>query len=88
MRRKTVKRRKSAPRTARASQERLTYDQFRTGLTFREVRNMLWVHSDDPSDWKYKRRRTVLGFWHQLKQQLWARYLDERDADRGGVDAR
>lgn len=59
----------------------MDYDSFRTGLTFREVRQMLWVHSDDPRDWRYKRRRTVLGFWHQLKLQLWAQYQDALDAE-------
>lgn len=46
---------------------RIDYDDFRTGLTFAEVRQMLWVHSDDPRDWRYKRRRTVLGLWHSIK---------------------
>ena len=41
---------------------------------------MLWVGSDNPADWRYKRSRTVLGFWHQLKQQLYAQYLDRIEA--------
>lgn len=63
----------------------VTYDEFRTGLSFREVRQMLWVNNDDPKTWRYKRRHTVLGFWHQLKQQLWSQYLDAIDgeANRG-----
>lgn len=60
----------------------IAYDDFRTGLTFREVRQMLWVHSDDPRDWKYKRRRTVLGMWRQLKLQLYAQYLDAIDGEQ------
>jgi hypothetical protein len=59
-----------------------TYETFRTGLTFREVRRVLWVNNDDRSTWRYKRRRTVLGFWHQLKLQLWAQYLDAQDGER------
>ena len=55
---------------------------FRTGLSFREVRQMLWVNSDDPRDWRYKRRGTVLGLWHELKQQMWAQYLDALDGER------
>jgi hypothetical protein len=43
---------------------------------------MLWVNNDDRSTWRYKRRRTVLGFWHQLKLQLWAQYLDAQDGER------
>jgi hypothetical protein len=66
--------------------EPIEYDAFRTGLTFRIVRQMLWVGSDDPRDWKYKRRHTVLGLWHQLKQQLYGEYLDRCDAD-GGRDS-
>lgn len=57
-----------------------SYNEFRTGLTYRDVYAMLWSPSPDPSTWKYKRRSTVLGFWHQLKQQLYARAVD----DNGG----
>lgn len=56
------------------------YSDFRTGLTFGQVRQMLWVGSEDPKDWRYKRRGTVLGFWHQLKQQLYAQLLDRVEA--------
>ncbi len=55
----------------------MTYHQFRTGLTYREVYHMLWSPSDDPKDWRYKSRGVILGFWHQLKMQLWARYQDD-----------
>ena len=54
----------------------MTYDAFRTGLTFREVWQMLWVNSEDSSEWKYKRRHTVLGLWHQIKKQMWAEHLE------------
>lgn len=53
------------------------YDQFRTGLTFAEVRRMLWSPSENPRDWRYKSRGVVLGTWHELKQQLYARYVDD-----------
>ena len=69
----------------RSAQPRLSYEAFRTGLTFREVRRMLWVHSDDPRDWKYKRRKTVLGLWRSIKLGLWDRYLAESE---GGVNER
>lgn len=55
----------------------IPYDEFRTGLTFVEVRQMLWSPSDDPSTWRYKRRGTVLGKWHQIKRELYERYLGE-----------
>lgn len=54
------------------------YDEFRTGLTFAAVKRMLYAHNPDPSTWRYRRRGTVLGFWHSLKLQLWAQVQDER----------
>lgn len=47
------------------------YGDFRTGLTYREVYIMLMDNSDDPQEWKYKRRATVLGYWFGLKQEMW-----------------
>ncbi len=57
----------------------MTYRQFKTGLTYRDVYQMLWVHSEDSREWRYKRRATVLGFWHELKLQLWERVQDEKE---------
>lgn len=54
------------------------YDAFRTGLSFRDVKRMLYVHSADSSTWRYRRRGTVLGFHHALKLQLWAQAQEER----------
>ena len=54
----------------------VSYDEFRTGLTFAEVRQMLWVASDNPEDWRYKRRHTVLGYWRQLKQKMYDDYCE------------
>lgn len=62
------------------SARKVDYEDFRTGLTFGTVRQMLWVGSDDPKDWRYKRRGTVLGFWHQIKLQLYAEYEDRWEA--------
>lgn len=59
----------------------IPYSEFRTGLTFAEVRSMLWVDSPDPKDWKYKRRGTVLGTWRAIKQQLYARYVEAWNND-------
>ena len=54
----------------------LSYDQFRTGLTFADVRAMLWSYSDNPKDWpKGVSRHTVLGKWRQIKQDMYAEYL-------------
>jgi hypothetical protein len=47
------------------------YKHFRAGVDYREVSNWLWVYSDDPRDWKYKRRGTILGKLHQVKREGW-----------------
>jgi hypothetical protein len=47
------------------------YDEFRTGLTFSQVKDMMKDNSDDPKDWRYKRRGTVLGFWHKWKMDAY-----------------
>jgi hypothetical protein len=51
------------------------YSKLRTGLTYKDVYGMLWSYSDDPRDWRYKRRNTVLGKWCQIKQQLWEEHI-------------
>ena len=48
-----------------------SYRDLKTGLTFAEVKAMMRVHSEDPRDWRYKRRRSVLGYWHQIKREMW-----------------
>lgn len=55
----------------------LTYDQFRTGLSFGDVSLMLWHPSENPANWRSRRRSGVLGFWRQLKKDLWA--VHQRD---------
>ena len=49
-----------------------TYDEFKTGYTFAEVRRMLWVSSDDPEQWQNKSKAAVFRLWGQLKRDLWA----------------
>lgn len=52
-------------------EEKALYDKFRTGLSFAEVRAMLWRPSDDPKDWhRGVTRRTVLGKWHEIKMEM------------------
>jgi hypothetical protein len=53
------------------------YDEFRTGLSYAEIYNMLKTSTKHRS----KRRGTVLGFWHEIKLQLY-----EQAVDRGYVD--
>jgi hypothetical protein len=56
-----------------------TYHDFRTGLTFATVRQMMWS-GGPPSEWRSKSRRAVLGYWHELKQQLYAQLEDQWEA--------
>lgn len=53
----------------------LKYTAVKTGLNFTSVRAMMYVDSLDVKDWKPKGRKSVLGFWHQLKRGLWAEHL-------------
>ena len=55
----------------------LRYDRFKTGLKYRDVHEMMRDGSDDPADWRYKRKHTVLGLWHQIKQERWQQHVDE-----------
>jgi hypothetical protein len=44
---------------------------------------MLWS-GGEPSTWRCKSRRAVLGFWRELKLQMYAMYLDMWES-RGGA---
>jgi len=59
------------------------YDRFRTGLTFEDVRQILRVSEKhvDRHKTPHDRRHTVLGYWHELKLQLY-----EQAVDRGLLD--
>lgn len=54
----------------------ITYGEFRTGITFREARANLWSPDEDPSHWRYRRRRTVLGYMFALKQMWWKMHVE------------
>ena len=55
----------------------LGYHNFRTGLSFREVRRLMWSDSSDSTTWRHKGRRQVLGYWRQLKLDMWAAHCAE-----------
>jgi hypothetical protein len=64
----------------------LDYDDFRSGYTFADARQMMFSPSPDESDWPYKRRHGVLGKMHQLKQSSWAdhlAYCEQQEAAAG-----
>jgi len=54
----------------------LKYKNLQTGLCYDEVFQMLWRTSEDSKEWRYKRRRTVLGLWHQIKQEYWKQHKE------------
>ena len=47
------------------------YDQFRTGLTYRQVREMI-------ERGRYRRRGTVLGVWNQIKREQWMQLTGQK----------
>lgn len=55
----------------------MLYRDFRcTAFTcFQEVKDSLWIDSDNSDDWKYKRKGTVLGRWHMAKKREWEEHL-------------
>jgi hypothetical protein len=57
------------------------YADMRTGLTFGEVQRLMRDQPDRDGRWAWrqKRRSSVLGYWHELKLQLW-------DATHGGCE--
>lgn len=52
----------------------IPYEEFKTGLSFPEVRRMMWSNSPDPKNWRHKGRHSVLGLWHELKGQMYDVY--------------
>jgi hypothetical protein len=59
----------------------LTYNDFRTGLTFAEVKACMHVESEDCVDWVYKRRKGVLRKWKKIKQLMWRFHIEECSCD-------
>lgn len=55
----------------------LSYDAFRTGQTFGGVKQSMFVNSDDPTTWRYRTRRMVLGVWHAMKVALFRSHVAE-----------
>ena len=56
----------------------LRYKNFRCSLrTKEEVYAQMFVHSEDSSKWRYKRKGGILGYWHMVKQREWQQHLNE-----------
>lgn len=50
----------------------IDYADFRTGLSYSDVRATFW-RVEPP--WHSARRHSVLGRWHEIKQEMWAEHL-------------
>jgi hypothetical protein len=57
----------------------LGYDDFRTGLSFTDIRRMIISIGTDRKTQrtKYGRRHGVLGYHFELKQLMWRQHVDE-----------
>ena len=57
----------------------LKYKDFRCSLkAFSEVKEQMFIPSEqDPTKWKYKRKKGVLGYWHMVKKTEWQHHLDD-----------
>ncbi len=55
----------------------LSYDEFRTGMTFADVKASMRSESSDPSTWRHRTRRMVLGCWHAMKVALFSSHIAE-----------
>jgi len=66
----------------------LSYSKFKTGFSFGEIVSMLWVDDPDPARWRQKRRRSILGFWHQLKLEMWQQHCHDCEQSKiiGGAE--
>ena len=56
---------------------KLSYNEFRTGLTFKQVRQMLSIEQKrkrENFNYMFVTRATVLGRWHQLKLEMYRNY--------------
>lgn len=65
--------------TGTRSNPPVPYEDFRTGLSFAAVRELLGFEQDaayEKGQYMFVSRGTVLGRWHQLKQEQYQRYLD------------
>lgn len=58
------------------------YSAFRTGLSYRAVVRMMrgMACRKNPNRLRALSRKAVLGFWHELKLQLWEQFLAAHDA--------
>jgi len=65
----------------------LHYKNFRCSLrTKEEVYDQMFVHDNDSTKWRYKRKGGILGYWHMIKQREWRQHLNECYSDSIDVE--
>jgi len=83
-REKTAARRlaRDARREAREAKRGAGYESFRTGLSYAGVVRMMrgMPCRRNAARLRSLSRSAVLGFWHELKQQMWAQFQDAQRA--------
>jgi hypothetical protein len=55
----------------------LEYRDFRTGLSFTDVRATFWR---EQKPWHPARRHSVLGRWREIKLELWTEHIEHCEA--------
>lgn len=55
----------------------MVYNDFRTGMTFADVKADMYVVSENSDDWVYKRRGCVLRRWRKIKKIMWEYHISE-----------
>lgn len=63
----------------------LKYQAMRTGHTYQDIYTMLWSGSDEPRTWRYKGRSAVLGYWHQIKKEIWEYHLEMCEQEKAAA---
>ena len=56
----------------------LTYEDFKTGFTYRDIYYMIY-------DRQWKRRNGVLGYWRQIKKEMFEQHIIECEKERKDV---
>ena len=69
------------PRLADLTPEEREYRKFRTGFTWREVRDMLWYQDELHPAHHTRRRHSVLGKWREIKLEMWNHYQNQKALD-------
>lgn len=77
--------RETSRRAYREARYGAGYESFTTGLSYRAVVRMMrgTPCRKNPNRLRSLSRRAVLGFWHEIKLQLWEQVLEARDAQKG-----